>query len=133
MLASYRALFPFIFLIVSRFSSKMDRVVPSLLSCSESVSSLIFFSTSWIFRRIVASKEVSAGGLGTSNGDSPSFMTITRFWQLTHHKLPPVILKRGEEHAGQESSVRIAPWRSKSAMAFMFFLFLDNCNPHKDF
>lgn len=111
----------------------MDRAVPSLLSCSKSVSSLIFFSTSWIFKRIVASKEVSAAGRDTSNSDSPSFITITRFWQLAHHKSPLFILKRGEEHAGQESSVRVAPWRSKSAMAFMFFLFLDNCNPHKDF
>ena len=129
----YRVLFPWIFLTVSRFSSKVDRVVPSLFSRSESVSSLIFFSISWIFRRIVASTEVSAAGLGNSNGDSPSFMTITRFWQLAHHKLSLVILKRGEEQAGQESSVRIAPWRSRSAMAFMFFRFLDNCNPHKDF
>ena len=72
-------------------------------------------------------------GLDTSNGDSPSFMTITRFWHLAHHKSPLFILKRGEEHAGQGSSVKVAPWRSKSAMAFMFSPFSDNFKPHKDF
>jgi len=72
-------------------------------------------------------------GPETCNGDSPSFITITRFWHLAHHKSPLFILKRGEEHAGQESSVRVAPWRSKSAMAFMFFPFSDKFKPHKDF
>jgi len=36
----------FILLTFSRFSSKVDKMAPSLFSCSKLVSSLIFLSTS---------------------------------------------------------------------------------------
>jgi len=52
-------------------------------------------------------------------GSSPSFTTMTFFSQFPHHRSPFFSLNSGEAHAGHASSVRVAPWRSRSAMRLM--------------
>lgn len=41
---------------------------------------------------------------------------MTFFSHLAHHRSPFFSLKSGEAHAGQASSVRVEPWRRRSAM-----------------
>ena len=52
-------------------------------------------------------------------GSSPSFRIMTFFSHLAHQRVPFLSLKSGDAHAGQASSVRVAPWRSKFAMRLM--------------
>jgi len=44
---------------------------------------------------------------------------MTFFSHLAHHRFPFFSLKSGEAHAGQACSVRVDPWRSRSAMRLM--------------
>lgn len=64
----------------------------------------------------VVSNESSKRGLVASSSVWPSFTTTTRFWHLTHHISPLLSLNNGEAQAGQDSSVSVAPFFSKSAM-----------------
>jgi len=57
----------FIFLIFSRFSSNEDNVAVNFSSLAGSVSSLSFFSKSWIFVSTVVSNELSRTGLVASS------------------------------------------------------------------
>jgi len=57
----------FIFLIFSRFSNNEDNVAVNFSSWAGSVSSLSFFSRSWIFVSTVVSNELSRTGLVASS------------------------------------------------------------------
>jgi len=69
----------FIFLIFSRFSNNDDNVAVNFSSLAGSVSSLSFFSKSWIFVSTVDSSVLSNMGRVASVAVSPSFTMITRF------------------------------------------------------
>ena len=84
-------------------------MVPSFCSFSGSFSSFIFLSISCIFVRIVDSSAVSIVGLVASVKFSPSLTLMTRFLHCSHHSSPLFNLNSGDAHAGQESSVRVAP------------------------
>jgi len=115
----------FIFLIFSRFSSNDVSVVLSFSSCVGSFSSLIFACTSLIFASTVDSTPLSMIDLVASSGVSPSLITRTLFWHLAHHSSPLFSLNNGEEQAGQECSVSVAPCLSRSAMFCRSFWFVD--------
>jgi len=102
---SYR----FIFLIFSRFSNNEDSVAVNFSSWAGSVSSLSFFSRSWIFVSTVDSRLLSNIGRVASVVVSPSFTMITRFWHLAHHSSAVLSLNSGEAQAGHERSVSVAP------------------------
>jgi len=91
-------------------------VVVSFSSWAGSVSSLSFFSTSWIFVSTVVSSELSKIGLVASSSVWPSFTMTTRFWHLTHHISPLLSLNSGEAQAGHDNSVSVAPFFSKSTI-----------------
>ena len=118
---------------LSRFSRSVDNSVPNLCSFSGSFSSLSFPSISSIFVSRVDSSLVRKMGLVVSTGGDPSLTTITRFLHCPHQSSPLGILNSGEAHAGQGSSVRVAPCRSRSAMPWMSVCSLDNFSPHKGF
>jgi len=115
----------FIFFIFSRFSSKDASVALSFSSCAGSFSSLIFACTSLIFASTVDSTPLSMIDLVASSGVSPSLTTRTRFWHLAHHSSPLLSLNSGEEQAGQESSVSVAPCFNRSAIFCRSFCFVD--------
>ena len=115
--------------IFSRLSRSVDNVAPRLFSFSRSVSSASCFSICWIFFINVDSKLENAVLREISGSGSPSFTTITRFWQLAHQRSPLLSLKMGEEQAGQACFVRVAPCFSRSAMILMFSWFSVKSNP----
>jgi len=91
-------------------------VVVIFSSLAGSVSSLSFFSKSWIFVSTVDSSVLSNMGRVASVVVSPSFTMITRFWHLAHQSSPVLSLNRGEEHAGHECSVNVVPCFSRLAI-----------------
>jgi len=122
-----RSPYRFIFLIFSRFSSNDDNVVVNFSSLAGSVSSLSFFSKSWIFVSTVDSSVLSNTGRVAWVVVSPSFTMITRFWHLAHHSSFVLSLNSGEAHAGHESSVSVAPCFRRSAMVCRSLVsFFDN-------
>ena len=54
-------------------------------------------------------------------GSSPSLTTMTFFSHFAHQRVSFFSLKSGVAHAGQAKSVRVEPWRSRSAIRFMCF------------
>jgi len=116
----------FVFLTFSKFSSNDVNVAPSFCSFAGFFSSFIFLSISSIFARIVDSNDVSTAGLIASAMLSPSLTFMTRFLHCSHQSTPFANLKSGEAHAGQESSVNVAPWRRRLAIDFMSSSFCDN-------
>jgi len=96
-------------------------VAVSFSSFAGSVSSLSFFSISWIFVSTVVSSVLSKTGLVASVVVWPSLTMTTRFWHLEHHISPLWSLNSGEEQAGHERSVSVAPCFSRSAIVLSSF------------
>lgn len=97
-------------------------MVVNFSSLSGSVSSLSFFSKSWIFVSTVDSSVLSNMERVASVVDSPSFTMITRFWHLAHHSSPVLSLNSGEAQAGHECSVNVAPCLRRSAIVCRVFV-----------